>query len=109
MHRVWQCPATMQLQLPTVLKSSQLEPLATEAQPQELAFWGRGLIPWPWLGLSEPSDTMIVRAFGICAAVAAGTVDVADKVVFLDESGGPFSADPRLRRCGWGLALLRRP
>eukprot|EP00974_Lingulodinium_polyedra_P028653 2759833-Lingulodinium_polyedra.AAC.1 len=58
MHRVWHCSASRQLQLPGVLKSDQLVKLAVQCQPDELAFWGRGLIPWPWLGLSEPADDM---------------------------------------------------
>ena len=27
-------------------------------------------------------------------------------MVYLDESGGDFSSDPRIRRAGWGLAFL---
>ena len=27
-------------------------------------------------------------------------------IFFLDESGGPFTADPVLRRAGWGISVL---
>ena len=27
-------------------------------------------------------------------------------LMFLDGTGGPFSSDPVLRRCGWGVAVL---
>ena len=29
-----------------------------------------------------------------------------DMVVATDGSGGPHSADPRIRRCGWGFVIL---
>ena len=29
-------------------------------------------------------------------------------IVFIDESGGKHAADPRLRRCGWGISLSQR-
>ena len=35
-------------------------------------------------------------------------MDASGFICYLDESGGEFSSDPRLRRAGWGLAFLEK-
>ena len=36
------------------------------------------------------------------------TLDASQWIFYLDESGGPFSAEPLLRRAGWGLAAFHK-
>ena len=50
---------------------------------------------------------MVVKSYGVCNGVQQESLlDVTNMVVYLDESGGEHTRDWRLRRAGWGLALL---
>jgi len=43
-----------------------------------------------------------------CLPMSEGKIDVSNHEVFLDESGGEHTSDTRLKRCGWGLALVQK-
>ena len=73
---------------------------------QQECFWNRAIVPKPWLMLEKPPSSTQVFAFGAASDGQGDLFCTEDYVVYLDESGGDFSSDPRIRRAGWGLAFL---
>ena len=69
-------------------------------------FWLRGLVPFSWtfgkLAVENPIVPIVIK-WGIFNQIP---VDVSGLIVGTDSSGGAHSADPRLRRMGWGIAVL---
>jgi ribonuclease HI len=64
-----------------------------------LCFWNRGIIPKHLATSALPSQATTYEA-GNCGRVVDGCI----REVYVDGSG--THADPRLRRCGWGIAWL---
>eukprot|EP00974_Lingulodinium_polyedra_P067164 6500516-Lingulodinium_polyedra.AAC.1 len=40
-------------------------------------------------------------------AGSSSPVDISGCTLYIDESGGAHSSDPRVRRCGWAVAILQ--
>ena len=70
-------------------------------------FWLRGLIPAQWAVVEPPVHTEQVHLVGKHDHLQReGLYQLHGQVLYVDESGGPRSSDPHLRRTGWGIALL---
>ena len=105
-NRCWgNCPSVMNAALPEVEATTHLVAWANIAPLSDQAMLLRGL-PAAHRGIPQPSDQMDVDFVGIFHMLD-GKIDVSGHEVFLDESGGEFTSDGRLKRCGWGLALVQ--
>jgi hypothetical protein len=111
-HRLWQCQVVRNNGHKDIVASNHLikDALATGSGPDGTSaasmrwpcFWQRGLIPRPWLEKGDEAKDL-KWADG---EFTKDKWDVHNKIVYVDESAGPFSSVPRLRRCGWGLVML---
>ncbi len=58
-----------------------------------------------WTRVNAAADRTIVKAYGSFMTMR-GKLNLSGRKVYLDESGGDHADDTRLRRCGWGLAVM---
>ena len=67
----------------------------------------RGFVPWGWtLGrISEHQDTRRTKVTGAWEFVVGRWQLPPGACAGTDGSGGEYSKDPRLRRCGWGVVV----
>ena len=123
-HQAWECPILCPPECPAVRDSQHLLPEARLHWRELPVFWLRGLVP---KSLTRPPEPAPAAALVASAAFRGGgdfrigpfqsqefewalaphlppDADVA--FVFTDGSGGSASSDPRLRRCGFGAALI---
>ena len=109
-HRCWECPVILDLPDEAIISSNHLCQRASEHFQTSPARWLRGITPNQCLQIRAPLAERVFGGFG-----AYSTADAEFKfcseglVVYVDESGGNFAKDPLLRRCGWGIAVLRAP
>ena len=96
-HQIWSCFVISAIPHHNVRKSQHLFQRAKREKNTCPCFWTRG----------SPSR-VDGGAFGVAEPLARrNPCDTLEEwVLFLDGTGGPFSSDPVLRRCGWGLAVL---
>ena len=73
-----------------------LEELALEGASTHPCFWLRGIVPKEWTATTPAPLDMDMWAVGDMRPTTNNSVKY-----FLDGSGGEFSSDKRLRRCGW--------
>ena len=98
-HFFWGCEKNSELRPKEVCKTQYLCGRALASQNK--AFWNRGIVtPSMYPVLPEPSDDPDVFLLGSNAAFSKA------HRFFLDGSGGEQSSDPRLRRTGWGAAVV---
>ena len=105
-HFFWGCPCLNQLNLPEVLRTRGPRWCPPCDSPDFLPCYHlRGIVPKEWshaplLPHNElaPDYDEMVQHHGY----EPGDFVDHEVPVFLDGSGGKFTADPRLRRCGWG-------
>ena len=102
---MWSCPVINSMPHDNARKSQHLFQRAMSEKNTSPCFWTRSMVPAEWLEVLsawdavEPSvkhnycDTLNEWANNNCLTM------------FLDGTG-PFSSDPVLRRCGWGVAVL---
>jgi hypothetical protein len=100
-HQLWECKAN------EAVAGARLEylPEAREQYQTAPCFWLRGLPPIGW---TYPHCMRAVSGqphFQECGPHQPVQVEP-DMVLATDGSGGPHSADPRVRRCGWGFVAL---
>lgn len=95
-HRIWECKANEEMQEPTVVSPQHL---AREYEERYECFWLRRLVPGSWTQIDPPKDIIILLE-GVQKGIAGGGQ------CFTDGSGGEFSSDRRLRRCGWSVAFV---
>ena len=98
----WECPANQNIRDPAVLSTNHLIERAT-TEPQYLAFWTRGILPWSWIegyGRYRNEPEVII---------ATGDPDVWDQggTFYLDASGGVDTRNPGPGRIGWSVNTLR--
>ncbi len=83
----------------------ELAPRAAAEWEQWPCFWLRGLPPRQWTAFH-----CTLPAQGDAQYSGASPAEPMDlpigAVLATDGSGGTFSSEPRLRRCGWGFAIL---
>ncbi len=117
-HRIWGCRAHKQ---DTVYAATDhLRARALADCTSNPALWLRGIVPADLVEIEPPLDNPDSFTFG---ADALDRYTVGDRLdapmaepgprkadvytdIYGDGSGGPFSADPRLRRCGWGWCII---
>ena len=111
MHRVWDlCICVRNANLPEVRDTAHLEDVARRDALTNPAFWLRGLVPLPMLHITSPDELLHVRSFGAVKGhdwEQSLSISAEGLLLFLDESGGQYASVPLLRRCGWGLAVMR--
>ena len=95
-HRVYDCPCT-----PTSFELDKTDQIVDEARMRAFScpiFWFRGLPPSSWYPELPFAEQPFAEDFG--------SLDIAGGHVFTDGSGGTETKDPRLRRCGYGVAWV---
>ena len=101
----------MEVELPEVVETQYIERFALDGHLAHPCFWLRGLIPMDFYDITPPCEDLTARGFGVLRGAILGgpqRIDASKYFWYLDESGGEHVADPLLRRCGWGLALIPR-
>ena len=109
LHQLWECPRLQQFADKAIRSTQCLVDEAIRGSATHSGFWLRGLTPYPWT-LGTLQD-FLGDAQPLCiktgAFLAPGVLQLkAGAWAASDGSGGNFSRDPRLRRCGVGLALF---
>ena len=99
-HMLFECPACCQECGPVPETWVPLYRLDDQCH-----FWLRGLVPSAWTCGPLVSDENIVRTG--CFLNPEGC-DFACYFYATDGSGGPFSSDPRLRKCAWAVVAVER-
>ena len=95
-YRVYDCPCT-----PTSFELDKTDQIVDEARVRARScpvFWFRGLPPRSWYPELPFAEQPFAEDFG--------SLDIAGGHVFTDGSGGTETKDPRLRRCGYGVAWV---
>ena len=107
-HRNWSCS-----QNKGAVAYEKSDVLVGEAWTQHEVhpcFWHRGLIPADWTRTPEPPHDHQWTSGGLSNGVFAGCLPMgsstAPAVIFGDASGGPDTADCRLRRVALGIAMV---
>lgn len=105
-HLCWECPKLEDRlsQSGTHFGEAQGIWLAEQATSVREApcLWLRGLMPSAFTLPKDPAISVIQQG-GISLDQLPTRIPF---LVFLDGSGGRFSSDPRLRRCGWGIVVI---
>ena len=83
----------------------ELAPRAAQEWAEWPCFWLRGLPPQQWIARHCTLPPQSVAHYRNCSPEEPLELP-AGAVLATDGSGGPFSAERRLRRCGWGFAVL---
>ena len=107
-HRWWECPANQELKIHDPEAFSTAVSMLAFRYASEFPCWvARGLLPASLTTPPPPADIME----GTFSPSPTGTRKTWTCVqeAFTDGSGGQHSADPRLRRCGWGFVVLAPP
>ena len=73
--------------------------LFQRAKREKNTTWTKGRVPTVWMETPDAWETVETRA-------QHNSSDTLKEVAKSNETGGPFSRDPVLRRCGWGVAVL---
>ncbi|CAE8605518.1 unnamed protein product [Polarella glacialis] len=104
-HQVWECPWTKALDDPRIQATDGLCSEAKAGFERQAGFWMRGLVPWDWTfgRVAEHALNSKTRIFGPWSNGVWVLPDQA--IAATDGSGGEHSADPRLRRVGWGAVV----
>jgi len=106
-HRVYgTCATILQAGLPGIVSTQHLVQHADCESARGQTIWLRGLPPRLDLSASPPPRDLITHQYGELASFE-GKLDVTGHDIYLDESGGANARDRRLRRCGWGLSILK--
>ena len=95
-HRVYDCPC-----IPASFDLDRTERIVDEAREKAHTcpiFWFRGLPPSDWYPELPVADDPFVEDFG--------SLDIMGGHIFTHGSGGAETKDPRLRRCGFGVAWI---
>ena len=95
-HRAYDCPCT-----PTSFELDKTDQIVDEARTRARScpvFWFRGLPPSSWYPELPVAEQPFTEDFG--------SLDIVGGHVFTDGSGGTETKDPRLRRCGYGVAWV---
>ena len=106
-HRLWECAANATIQDEAIGRSADLVQRAIENAEACPGFWLRGLTPKTWTWLPPPDGNMPIKTWGVLGGGAPFQLDHRH-IIGTDGSGGLFSSDPRLRRCGCGCIVLDR-
>ena len=108
-HRFWYCPANKKIDHPSIAKSDYLVSEARSYHAKFPCFWLRGVVPGAWLEDPCVKDEPRLRRFHIEGIHTFVPSSSSKQAVFTDGSGGKYTKDKRLRRCGWGWIVLSHP
>ena len=98
LHMLFECPGYIRECRPVPAAWSACYGLVEQSH-----FWLRGLVPDAWTRAPAVTDENIVRTG--CFEYSAG-FDFSDLFFATDGSGGPFSNEPRLRKCAWAVVAV---
>ena len=98
-HRYWSCPALASFTAEAVQRTQHLARQAIELAAEQPCLWLRGVLPRSLVTVPEPAPATTCEA-----GEAIGSPLLRAARAYVDGSG--TSPDPRLRRCGWAVALL---
>lgn len=110
-HQAWGgCPVIEAAALPEVVRTKHWERRASEQAERYPCLWLRGLLPEELMPpIPPPHAESLIRSNGIFEGmdITAPGAFCSDGTIFcIDESGGEFTKDPLLRRCGAGAAAM---
>jgi ribonuclease HI len=100
-HQLWSCPCNSEVTdaRPDLLEQARLE-------HQECpGFWLRGLVPLEWTYQYCMTEVTAELHFHGCRPSQPIPLPEG-AVIGTDGSGGSYSADPRIRRCGWAFVVI---
>ena len=97
-HQLWDCSWINERHKPVTVV---WRPHLSDESQQH--FWLRGLLPSSWTQ-QHCLDDQLVRT-GI---FTQPTFDASEFVFGSDGSGGPFSQEPRVRRCSWSVVAVSK-
>ena len=100
-HRYYGCRANQDIDHPAVKDSHGLCSWALEEQHRWPSYWCRGLLPKAMILVPPPPEDPLLKLTG-----SMDDILLAEEV-FLDGSGGEFTACKELRRCGWGVGVMK--
>ena len=100
-HQLWSCPCNRDV---AGVRLELLERARLEHQECP-GFWLRGLVPLEWTYQYCMAEVTAELHFQGCRP--SRPIPLPDgAVIGTDGSGGPHSADPRIRRCGWAFVIM---
>jgi ribonuclease HI len=103
MHVLWLCPAVLQHDHDDIKGTNRLASVAQLGKEASACFWLRGLAPADSAVVHTPFPLKAVLTFVGPKPRGEWTA----QVYFTDGSGGPHSSVPSIRRCGYGIAVLK--
>lgn len=107
-HRAYECRIICEADNEVIKNTNNLARWAKRHWTQLPCLWLRGIIPLDMLATARPSSSRVFRSYGCFSHLGENDVfDCSAFTWYVDESGGAHSAEPLLRRCGWGIAALR--
>ena len=103
MHMIWTCPCYEQADCPIIQRTQRLIRRAKREVEAVPCYWLRGITPSFWTARPAIGDQEIVDINDV------DEIDTDNLMFFLDGSGGEFTKDSRIRRCGWAWAIPQEP
>jgi ribonuclease HI len=100
-HQMWGCAANLEVEGTFM----ELAPRAAQEWAEWPCFWLRGLPPQQWTARHCGLPPQSAARYEGCSPEEPLELP-AGAALATDGSGGPFTAERRLRRCGWGFAVL---
>ena len=109
-HRWWECPSN------DALKDLDPEAFGTQAvlhafryASEYPCFVSRGILPADLTATPSPPESARGIFYPALSEEGGRRTWATRRDAYTDGSGGEHSADPRLRRCGWGFVVLAPP
>ena len=105
-HQVWSCPVINAIPHDNTRNSQHLFQGAKREKNTSLCFWTSGMVPVEWMEVLPAWDVVEPRVKHNSCDTLKEWAKSNCLIMFLDGTGGPFSSDFVLRRCGWEVAVL---
>ena len=103
LHAAYQCKHIQCLDEEAIQATNFLSEQALQAESDK-AKWLRGLVPQHWPDHKEIPDPL---SLNYEYTSSYGHMDVTGLIAAGDGSGGAHNRDPRIRKCGFGLSIVR--
>ena len=101
-HTIWECEANNSIEDKIMDATKGLQKVALKHARATPCLWTRGIIPEELVKVEPPpTHTETIMVGDPLEWQFDGM-----RIIFLDGSGGKHSSDSRLRRCGWGVAVM---
>ena len=106
LHRFWLCEDNCSIHGNAIDAPSHLVNVAKRVGERQQCYWFRGIPVESLFRVDPPPDIVNFQNIGNFADLYIDSSGVPNFHIFSDGSGGKYSSDPLLRRCGWGWAAV---